>query len=188
MVPSVADPDVLLIEDQPLRRRYGIGCRRGHVRCGDEVRLAELLGGRLVGDDGKIEKHRAVIGMVADGQQIAFRGQGVGKRQGGVGRQRVAFVLQTRSEGGLSQDCGGGSAGRGGDAVKFQDALIAAVRDKERVAMTQNFIGTVQFARRAPRGTGDHVGLTDHVGSYGIGGSGNRVEHQDAMIALFDHE
>ena len=56
MVPSVADPDVLLIKDQPFGRD-GAGCRRRPVGCSDEVGLAKLLRGRLVGDDGKIEKH-----------------------------------------------------------------------------------------------------------------------------------
>ena len=88
----------------------------------------------------------------------------------------------------MSQHCGSGGAGRGGNGVKFQDALIAAVGDKERIAMTQNFIGTVQLARGASRRTGDHVRLADHVGGYGIGGSGNGVEHQDAIVPLFDHE
>jgi hypothetical protein len=76
VVPSVADPDVLLIKDQPFGRRDSAGCRRRPVGCSDEVGLAKLLRGQLVGDDGKIEKHRAVIGMVADGQQIAFREAG----------------------------------------------------------------------------------------------------------------
>ena len=72
MVPPVADPEVLLIEEPPFGRRHGVGCRRRHVGGGDEIQLAELLRCRLIGRDRKIKKRRAVIGMIADGRRLPF--------------------------------------------------------------------------------------------------------------------
>ena len=128
--------------------------------------------------------------MVPDGQQIAFRCQRVGEVQRGGGWRGVALVYLARrnKEVGLSQHCGGGSAGRGGNGVESQDSMIAAVGHIERVADAEDFIRTVKFVCRTSRRTGHHVRPADYVGGCGIGGGGNGVEHQYSIVPLFDHE